>query len=332
MDKPITRRNNEIDFVKGVLVVGMVIYHSLDYFYFGASMIKYVRFITGAFIFISGFLVSHIYMKKYNMQVNRICSRLFVRGFKLLILFILLNAVLYFFVWEGHGKRGTEMSINYETVKIIFISGTYKIAAFDILIPIGYVLILFGSLILLFRDRIWLYIFLSISLFLYCSVMYYGNQEAYNLRYISIGFFGFSLGFIDENRLLSLSKYATVIVSFFLIYLLGLNWMNQNYPQYVALTILNLMVIYLLGSKLSSRNIIVRKINLIGQYSLFSYLTQIAFLQLLSRAFSSYQYNAYMVVLSFLMTNMVILFCVVLVNHYRKESITLDKLYKYVFA
>lgn len=332
MDKPINRRNYEIDFVKGILVVGMVLYHSLDYFQFGSSMIKYVQFITGSFIFTSGFLVSAIHMKKYDVQTSGISRRLYMRGFKLLVLFILLNAVLYFLGWQTNWKNGVEVESISDAIYIIFVSGTYKMVAFDILVPIAYSLFLAGGLICVFRERTWLYMVLAAVAILYCSLMFYGNQEAYNLRYMTIGICGFALGFIDSEKLLSLSQYSLWIFGFFLIYLIGLHKINMFYPQYVVITIFNILVIYIAGVRISSSNLIVRTIYLLGEYSLLSYLTQIAILQVLVRSFLAYTYNPSIVFLIFIITNALMVLCVALVSRFRTGSKTVDRLYRIVFA
>ena len=50
-------RNAPLDFVKGLLVIAMVVYHEMNYFSTaGPEGFGHVRFVTGSFIFISGYI------------------------------------------------------------------------------------------------------------------------------------------------------------------------------------------------------------------------------------------------------------------------------------
>ena len=51
-----------IDLTKGVLVVCMVIYHSLNYSAHRELAFKYLAFLPPSFILITGFLLSHVYL------------------------------------------------------------------------------------------------------------------------------------------------------------------------------------------------------------------------------------------------------------------------------
>src|SRR5262249_38700960 len=83
------RRIARLDFVKGALVLVMVVYHWINYF-IGLEWggYRYLRFLTPAFIFITGFLVSHVYLARYSPVDPRLHRRLARRGLKLLALFV----------------------------------------------------------------------------------------------------------------------------------------------------------------------------------------------------------------------------------------------------
>src|SRR6185503_19333445 len=83
-------RNYALDFTKGALVLLMVFYHWLNYFIGPDFDYRYLRFLTPSFIFITGFVISHVYFSK-NTDVGRLSSRLFTRGLKLLLLLVVLN-------------------------------------------------------------------------------------------------------------------------------------------------------------------------------------------------------------------------------------------------
>src|SRR5580658_8456542 len=73
-----------LDFTKGALVLIMVLYHWLNYFVGPQGDIyKYLRFLTPSFIFITGFLISNVYLSKYGIADPRLPRRLVQRGLKI---------------------------------------------------------------------------------------------------------------------------------------------------------------------------------------------------------------------------------------------------------
>src|SRR5437016_3915874 len=79
------QRNPALDFTKGALVLFMVLYHWLEYFVSTTGdFYRYIRFVTPSFIFITGFLISNIYLSKYEISDPRLPRRLLQRGLKLL--------------------------------------------------------------------------------------------------------------------------------------------------------------------------------------------------------------------------------------------------------
>src|SRR5258708_615613 len=86
-----------LDFTKGALVLIMVVYHWLNYFYRPqGDVYKYLRFLTPSFIFITGFLVSNVYLSKYGVTDPRLPRRLIQRGLKILGVFVVLNVIRVF--------------------------------------------------------------------------------------------------------------------------------------------------------------------------------------------------------------------------------------------
>src|SRR3984957_12974562 len=85
-----TQRITALDFTKGALVLIMVLYHWINYF-IGPDWgyYRYLRFLTPSFIFVTGFMVSHIYLSKYKAADPRLPKRLITRGLKLLAIFLL---------------------------------------------------------------------------------------------------------------------------------------------------------------------------------------------------------------------------------------------------
>lgn len=83
-----TNRNEALDFTKGALVLCMVLYHWLNYFHgLQGPVYRYLRFLPPSFIFITGFLVSNAYLRKYDIRDPRLPKRLVIRGLKILGVF-----------------------------------------------------------------------------------------------------------------------------------------------------------------------------------------------------------------------------------------------------
>ena len=92
---PATVRITALDFTKGVLVLFMVLYHWLNYFISPTGdFYRYLRFLTPSFIFITGFLISHVYFTKYGWASSQVSKRLAIRGLKILGVFLILNGAI----------------------------------------------------------------------------------------------------------------------------------------------------------------------------------------------------------------------------------------------
>ena len=92
-DSPKAQRISALDFTKGALVLIMVLYHWINYF-IGLQWpyYRYLRFLTPSFIFVTGFMISNVYLSKYDAADPRLSKRLFTRGLKLMAVFLALNA------------------------------------------------------------------------------------------------------------------------------------------------------------------------------------------------------------------------------------------------
>src|ERR1051325_5936996 len=73
---PSTPRIDAIDMVKGVLVVFMVAYHSLNYSTRYQLAFQYMAFLPPSFILITGFLLSHVYSARKGLPFSQLCMRL----------------------------------------------------------------------------------------------------------------------------------------------------------------------------------------------------------------------------------------------------------------
>src|SRR5271167_4696572 len=135
-----TQRISALDFTKGALVLIMVLYHWINYF-IGAdwAYYQYLRFLTPSFIFITGFMVSNVYLAKYDPADPRLWRRLFTRGLKLLVIFLVLNAARIFIVPVLATGVVAESTLDPGKLFIVFVSGNLsvvsgKLVSFSILV------------------------------------------------------------------------------------------------------------------------------------------------------------------------------------------------------
>src|SRR3954470_16391987 len=84
-------RIDELDMTKGVLVIFMVVYHTLNYSTDYTLSFIYLPFLPPSFILITGFLIGRLYLRDDNAVTGAILIRLAFRGFRLVAIFTVLN-------------------------------------------------------------------------------------------------------------------------------------------------------------------------------------------------------------------------------------------------
>lgn len=332
------KRNFSIDFVKSYLVFIMLLHHGIDflisnnnYYYF----YKYLRFVTGSFVFISGFLISNVYINKYNINDNIMYKRLLDRAIKLLLIFTILNIFINNTqIVEKIWEINLDMKLIFETIFTIYIAGDYRVVSFEILVPIAYTLICSGFLIYLLKYRFNKIKFISFILVVYCSFKFFNMKEAYNLRYLSLGLCGLALGFIEINKIENFFKTkfrlkGIVIISS--IYLFLLHIFKLSYPFYIISILVNLSIAYFIGENLAFHNIVENKLLLIGRYSLISYLFQVMCYKIISKILIMIPNVAIRYIIGFLTTTTIMYMFIEFVEYSRKRIIYFNKIYKLVF-
>ncbi|HET7106166.1 MAG TPA: hypothetical protein VFI38_05100 [Candidatus Acidoferrum sp.] len=332
-----TNRNPALDFTKGALVLIMVLYHWLNYFY-GPHDSRYLRFLTPSFICITGFLVSNIYLSKYDISDPRLPKRLFQRGAKILGVFLFLN-ILRTFVVQGvlAGMSSSESSPMSNLIDVYVIGsgvggGQAKAVAFFVLIPIGYVLIL--SAVLAIVSRYFRYAFHAaclISLMAIGILAYYDLQSP-NLELVTIGLLGVLAGFLPTARVDALVRRPFLLGGAYALYMAAITFWNVIYPLQIVGVFLTLMIIYWLGQISGQSALASRTTILLGKYSLFGYISQIAVLQVLHFGLRFLDSRTVLLGSSFLLAFGLTILSVVIVDRVRSISPVANKLYGAVFA
>jgi peptidoglycan/LPS O-acetylase OafA/YrhL len=327
-----------LDFAKGALVLLMVLYHWINYFvgpqweYYG-----YLRFLTPSFIFIAGFMISNVYLSKYAASDPRLPKRLLARGFKLMAVFLVLNFVRLLIVPILGTGVVAKNAFAPESLFAIFVSGIFnpsvgKLVAFSILVPISYLLMLSGALMLPYRS--FCYTFHVVFGLMLSSIVIMGWRgiRGFNLEFVAIGMLGVLIGFMPISVIDDFIRRPFILAIAYLCYLLAITFLSISFPLLVAGVILSVTVIYLVGASGSESGTIRREVDLLGKYSLFGYISQIAILQGLSVVSHRFNLRNAGLVISFVLAFALTIACVEAVDRARAKAATVDRLYKSVFA
>ncbi len=238
-----------LDFTKGTLVLIMVLYHWLNYFH-GAygSVYRYLRFLPPSFIFISGFLISNAYFVKHGAADSRIPKRLMFRGLKILTLFFTLNLAISFVFFGFHNLDFKNLVAVFVTGNVLIV-GAGRAAAFYILVPISYLLLLSALLMVIGRFHKYIFYVVCALFLLGIYVLNLNGMASSNLELVAIGLMGLILGYIPIEKINDFTRHPYAIALAFLLYTAAISLREPNYPLQVVGVLLTLMVIYLLGTK-----------------------------------------------------------------------------------
>jgi peptidoglycan/LPS O-acetylase OafA/YrhL len=331
-------RDTAIDFTKGALVLFMVLYHWLNYF-FGphGQYYDYLRFLTPSFIFITGFMISQIQLRRYENSGRGLSKRLFVRGFKLLIVFLVLNALVYATlsrVQVSHLLLGKSLrSLGWA----VFVVGTSRAAdgqksvVFSILVAIAYLLIVSAGVVLARRVR---YAFYGTLVVLIAGVVFirFWNLENFYLDLLMIGVLGVVVGFAGREQISSLVSHPYILITLYCLFLAAITIWRVPLPLEIASVLLTTALLYTAGSRLETAGAAGRRTILLGKYSLLGYIAQIAILQGLRRISWFSQHGVGASLAALLLGALLTVAVVEAVDIARQRSKIANDLYRLVFA
>jgi hypothetical protein len=325
-----TKRISSLDFIKGVLVLVMVLYHWMNYFVQGQAFYRYLRFLTPSFIFITGFITTQIYLSRYEISGSNLSRRLIHRGLKILAIFVVLNAGRSLLVERSISLSSAALIGTYVTGNIP--EGNEKAAAFNILVPISYLLFLLSLLLVLARR--WKYIVPAVCLLLFISVLVlnsFGSKSGY-VELLSLGLLGASVGYVPMRKIESLAKYRLVITAGYLCYLGALSVWGEVYVLQVIGVCLSLAVIYLLHGADGGSDRIRQNIALLGRYSLIGYIGQIAILQAIRFGVREIRLDVIGQSVALVAAILLTLLMVWIVDQLRAKAVGVDRVYVALFG
>jgi len=333
------QRISALDFTKGALVLIMVLYHWIDYFIgSGLDLFRYLRFLTPSFICISGFLISAVYLAKYDTGDPRIPKRLAERGLKILGLFILLNVFITLAFRTSYSGKIVFGDFSVSDLTAVFVTGNNlvagvgKAAAFYVLVPISYLLLLSAGLVIVYK----FYRFAFETAFFVCLlsvlVLSLKGLQSANLELVTIGFLGVIIGYIPFEKINRITRHPYLLVGAYLGYTVLITIWNVKYLLQIVGVCLSLALLYLMGASGNDPGRVRNLVILLGKYSLLGYIVQILILQVLRRVFRLVELGPGMLAVSFFAAVALTIIAVVAVDRARARSTAVDGLYRTVFS
>lgn len=324
-------RIDALDMTKGVLVMAMVVYHSFNYSTDYTLGFKYLPFLPPSFILITGFLISRLYFRPEAARDSRVYGRLFFRGCRLLVLFTLLNLLTQ--LVGRHKAVGSPEGLRYlwdYSYEIYGIGGSH-FAAFSILLPIAYLLLLAPLLVLIYRAHPVLVPVIAIPVAVFCAITSHGG-DYFNLGLLGAGLFGVIAGYVPDKVLLLLGRYWYIAVAGYIGYIvfIHLGWQSRfdQFPN----AFLALAAIFSVCAAIGAKPFAGRELLIVGRYSLLAYIVQIAVLQVLTRLIGRLEPFTVLFFVQMAGVGLLMILMVEALQWARKRSAWIDASYRLIFA
>jgi hypothetical protein len=268
---------------KGILVILMVVYHSLNYTSQYYLAFRYLSFLPPSFILITGFLISIVYYPRYCARDSNLWIRLLTRGMKLLLLFTILNVVAQYVRSPAYGQSQSIGAIRFfQQWHEVFVIGTAQAAVFEVLLPIAYLLLLAPALIWLAHRHFVALPSVTVALVASCGFLDAYGMSYPNLYLMNAGLVGMAAGrLLPKAEMIGrpfIAAVAAYVIYFPFSLIKGYVYLVQLIGASIALVLICSISVRL-GEMGRVQNFLIRH----GKYSLLAYIVQIGALQTLSR-------------------------------------------------
>jgi peptidoglycan/LPS O-acetylase OafA/YrhL len=322
-------RIEALDWVKGALVVFMVVYHSIVYSAFLPMAFRFLAFLPPSFIFIAGFVVGQVYASRYNLNSWKPYLRLLARGLKILVLFLILNVGAYILMAHDVVEGALDF---FDNAQAIFISGQGRHGVFEILLPIAYFLML-APVLLWLRSRARASIAVcAAAVFILCFVFERTGVPFKNLLLLSAGLLGMACGLIPIASIDRFARAWPAVVVLYVSYRLCSWRMGETYPVQMFGSVSTLALLYAIALRLNYSKLAARQMVMLGNYSLLGYLAQIPLLRLICHFAHGVPQKWPQVFAVMLIVLALVVLLVNCVDRIRRLNRMADGCYKFVFA
>ncbi|MCP4667478.1 MAG: hypothetical protein GY849_14045 [Deltaproteobacteria bacterium] len=318
-------RNDQLDFVKGALVLTMIIYHEfLNFYDHYEHIINITKYASGGFIYLSGFIVGYHYLQNYNDQ-SKIGKRLLLRSAKIFFIFFVAN-LDHIVLAVIAQPQGTIDLLSHH-----FVSGTGR-SRFEILLPISYLLaflaIASGPMKRYYRTANVLVLVMIILVDLRILPLFV------NLWGMLIGLAGLCHSLVIKD-VKGRSFIKTGILCVAMAVLIG--WVRLEWPWGKTMVVYILYIVtvlgsfYILANFLHPDSLCAKWVLLIGRYPLFSYLYHIIIIVLAAKIIG-HKFDLLGNVIGVMLVAVFLIGSVFLLDRLRKTIPIFDRSYKLIFA
>ncbi len=327
-------RLQAIDFTKGALVIFMVIYHALNYSTQLELGFRYLAFLPPSFIFITGFLIAFVYFPRPRGRDAATSGRMVVRSLKLLILFTVLNVLGTLVSTRNYNGQPMNLPSFFTHWQEIYFSGAGTMAAFEVLLPIAYILLLGPVLLWLSRQGRWTVPAFAVLTILGLALLEAtGSRVPVNAAMMSAGLLGAALGLLPQARFDQLGRWWMVPLLFYAVLAaLAHDRMSESFLLQLTAATLAVAALFGIGTRFQNPAWLMDRFTILGNYSLLAYIVQIAFLQILVRLLGRPEPASLDFLLLFSATLLVTVLAAELTDFLRTCRPWVDRAYRLVFA
>jgi peptidoglycan/LPS O-acetylase OafA/YrhL len=327
-------RLQAIDFTKGALVIFMVIYHALNYSTQLELGFRYLAFLPPSFIFITGFLIAFVYFPRPPGRDTATSGRMVGRGLKLLVLFTILNALGNLVSTRNYNGQPLNLKSFFAHWHEIYFSGAGTMAAFEVLLPIAYILLLGPLLLWLSRQGRW-----TVPAFAGLTILVLAGLEAtrsgipVNAAMMSAGLLGAAFGLLPQASFDQLGRWWVVPpVLYAVLAVLAHDRMSGSFLLQLTAATLAVAALFGIGGRFQKPAWLMDRFTMLGNYSLLAYIVQIAFLQIMVRLLGRPEPASLDFLLLFSATLLVTVLAAELTDWLRTCRPWVDRAYRLVFA
>jgi peptidoglycan/LPS O-acetylase OafA/YrhL len=324
-----------VDSVKGLLVLAMVVYHVLSIASTGGvETFRYIRFVSGSFIFLAGYVISRFVSQRFERERAAVAWQLASRGIKVLVLFTALNLAIAISGLGNVDKQQLDMTGFFERAGAIYLIGDSRASSFLILLSIGYLLMVSPLVLLSFSRARTLAPLIVLVAALILAAQPSITRQWPNADLWLIGLAGMAIGApVWATRLEAAPAWRVPwLIGAFAVVV----WFTGRFGDAGALYIVGVaMILKLLHdgvARLREGGAVTRELVRMGRYSLFGYIAQIAVIQLMFRALGSQRWSVGLEVLALgLAAALTTALLCVAMDRLRASSRAADTAYRWVF-
>jgi hypothetical protein len=160
---------------------------------------------------------------------------------------------------------------------------------------------------------------------------YYGS-DIYTVKLISVGIIGMAIGLLPLPLINAFARPWINFFSLFALYGICAFFFGDHYYTQIFSTIIALLIFYSAGDRINLKNLFHKQIILLGQYSLLSYIIQIAYLKIIFAMLTKWRIDKPNIIITVLSITIITYITILLLDYTRPKYKYIDVLYKTVFA